>query len=1001
MTSKSITDVLATARDAQQPNHQSELGSTSGQSPGVALQTFASTEDNVGRVQHFASERDVLALLTEASRPHVSKKASPLFSPGVFPAGPIKGHIPETFHRVVVEHDAGTVSVDEAMARLRAAGIAGYLYTSASHTPEAARWRIVAPLKTPCSAEHYPHLVALLNGALGGCLAPEAGDLARRWYFGRVRTAVEYRVEVNRAGVPLDVLAAGEHGIEPVPVKAAKPVKQKQDYPSAYAPRSEVDINRAIGALQAIPNSGEKRLDRGTWRSVGLGFAEATGAAPRALEAFVEWTADPGKEVVTRREWAGFKPGAITENTLFGLALRAGWVDPAHAPDASGFEDLTTAALGSCIAGTLLCDGEDGLTDDDRVTVATRPDVVEWLVAANGEWAALLERLGAKPATPLPSAAELIAALRTEPREAVISTWAARAAHLFRTEGEEVITEVERLTGIGARKLAGALKEARQTAAKERSRAAFERKRAGRVVIEVEKGEVGSMSRAADRAIVGRGAPGAYMNFGGTPVCVRVEQLPSTHLIDDAEAAPPPVPQFKPFNEPLMQVTVEEAAIFVAHDAKGQPYREDVPPKVISQMLKNPSDLVPKVSGLLAHPVVLPDGSLVAEDGLHERTGLYLHGAAIDGLRPYTREEASAAIERIRNGLFDEFDFASPLDALVAVGALLTAMNRRVMPSAPGVAVLASRQSSGKTTLARIVHLAITGHDMPVTTLSESTEENKKHLFSMLRRSPEMVCFDNIADGFTFRSPALAAMMTSDTFSDRLLGVSEDLRVQTNTFWAITGNNLSLGADEVSRWMVCRLEPKSARPEERRFKNADVVQMVRRQRQRILRDIVGIVSGFLESGERMEPSSGSRYPVWEKLVRLPLIWAGAGDVAEVFAQNRELSPDEIAKAGLLSALYDLSGGDPFKAIDVGDWLRGMPVDGGLATLPEAKREAVRRLRAALAETRMKNADAPSASSIGRVLGGSANAVVETSHGPLRLRQRRTRDETVWVVQPEE
>jgi hypothetical protein len=434
-----------------------------------------------------------------------------------------------------------------------------------------------------------------------------------------------------------------------------------------------------------------------------------------------------------------------------------------------------------------------------------------------------------------------------------------------------------------------------------------------------------------------------------------------------------------------MRTTIEGSAIFMSRDARGHEKREDVPANVIKNVLVNPSPRVPRVTGLISHPVVLPTGEIVAVDGLHAKTGLFLHGAAMGGLRPYTQAEAAAALARLRDGLFGEFEFASELDGDIAIAGLLTGFGRRLMPSAPGLAVLASRQSSGKTTLARMTHVALTGHDMPVTTLSESNEELKKHLLAMLLRSPEMVCIDNVADGLTFRSATLASIMTSSSYRDRRLGVSEEVDVRTETLWVITGNNLQLGADEITRWMVCRLEPKTSRPEEREFRNSDVVGAVRRVRVQIIRDIVGIVAGYLASGASVGDGKSTRFKEWDRLVRLPIIWAGGADVTEVFRQNREQSPDEMAKVGVLSAIRDLVGDDEFYPTDVVSWLTGTAPRVGAGMPSAAQDDAMSRLRTSMSEQRIK--DIRSTKSVGRALAGMANTTVEADGVFLTLRSR--------------
>src|SRR5690606_11851045 len=154
----------------------------------------------------------------------------------------------------------------------------------------------------------------------------------------------------------------------------------------------------------------------------------------------------------------------------------------------------------------------------------------------------------------------------------------------------------------------------------------------------------------------------------------------------------------------------------------------------------------------------------------------------------------------------------------------------------------------------------------------------------------------------------------------RVLGESREASVPTSVMFVITGNNLTLGADEVTRWMPCRLAPRGARPEERRFRYPDVVGHVLRQRESVLRDVVGIVAGFIAAGAPM-PQAGTRFNTWDRVVRAPLIWAGASDVAEVFRRNREESADEQAQVALLLALRDLFGENEFPAVQVAKAVR--------------------------------------------------------------------------------
>jgi hypothetical protein len=83
------------------------------------------------------------------------------------------------------DHDAGTMTLDDAAEKLSFAGVAAILYTSPSHREDAPRFRVLAPL----SHEYAPHdrrrFVARLNGVLRGLLAPESFVLSQSYYIGR------------------------------------------------------------------------------------------------------------------------------------------------------------------------------------------------------------------------------------------------------------------------------------------------------------------------------------------------------------------------------------------------------------------------------------------------------------------------------------------------------------------------------------------------------------------------------------------------------------------------------------------------------------------------------------------------------------------------------------------------------------------------------------------------------------------------------------------------
>lgn len=523
--------------------------------------------------------------------------------------------------------------------------------------------------------------------------------------------------------------------------------------------------------------------------------------------------------------------------------------------------------------------------------------------------------VAAAGASPPMTADQVIAALAEMTAEQVRAQWVDLTVPVSPVDRERIIARVQYLHGAGLQALRRELKQADARAAAARREQALTDRVGHLALIPYRKEASAAAAATIEAAIVAASAPGEYVSFAGVLSQITTKPLPFTHLIDKPEEAPPAVPQIEPIDKVAMLQRVERVAVLyeTRNDGTRQPIA--VPDRVVEILVSKKSHAAPIINGLVTHPIVLRDGAILASDGLHAASGLYLFGANVPGVRPYRQDEAARALGRLRASFLDGFEFASALDADLAMAGLFTGVQRRLLDGAPGLAALASMQSSGKTTLARRIHLILTGRDMPVSTFPMGDEaEASKRLLSALLRSPAMIVFDNVQDGFTFASGSLAAAMTSSSIEQRMLGVSRDATAPTTVLFVMTGNNLTLGNDEVSRWLVTRLAPTNARPHERTFRYADVVGHALSIRPQVLCDVAGIVAGLIVSGAQVAASG--RFPAWDRLVRQPLMWSGAADVAQVFRINAEQSEPVRAHRALLWALSQLFGSRWFKASDV-------------------------------------------------------------------------------------
>jgi hypothetical protein len=126
---------------------------------------------------------------------HIAKTSCPLLSLCEYgdepnSSGALRyGENVKRVYGVELDYDGEEVSLEEGHARMQAAGLTGVLYTSASYTDGAPRWRALLPLSEPAAPMQRAMFVARANRALGGIASRESFTLSQSYYFGQVRGA--------------------------------------------------------------------------------------------------------------------------------------------------------------------------------------------------------------------------------------------------------------------------------------------------------------------------------------------------------------------------------------------------------------------------------------------------------------------------------------------------------------------------------------------------------------------------------------------------------------------------------------------------------------------------------------------------------------------------------------------------------------------------------------------------------------------------------------------
>lgn len=220
------------------------------------------------------------------------------------------------------DYDAEAVTVAQAAEMLERAGVASVVYTTPSHTAEAPRWRVLAPLSRPHDPAERDALAERLNGALGGILAKESFTRSQAFYYGAVGNGAGHTVRLVE-GKPIDLLpglpAIGRR-------EAAQPVEVDDDDLAAFiAPDPRID-----DALPFIPAD-----DRDDWLRIGMALHHEYRGGDDGLATWCGWAKASAKysEKDSARVWASFgkrNGSPVTVATIFEMAKAHGWeISPA------------------------------------------------------------------------------------------------------------------------------------------------------------------------------------------------------------------------------------------------------------------------------------------------------------------------------------------------------------------------------------------------------------------------------------------------------------------------------------------------------------------------------------------------------------------------------------------------------------------------------------------------------------------------------------------------
>lgn len=358
-------------------------------------------------------------------------------------------------------------------------------------------------------------------------------------------------------------------------------------------------------------------------------------------------------------------------------------------------------------------------------------------------------------------------------------------------------------------------------------------------------------------------------------------------------------------NDATITTALAKSAIWTQFDKNSKARRRCDPPVRVVQMLLKANDYtyLPVLNTIARQPFFHPvTNQLITHNGYDESSGIF--GAFDDvpnDISNATKADAEAALEKI-NELINETDFESEVDRAAAISAMMTATVRPSLPLAPAYLTTAPDSGVGKSYLNRVI-VGFAGGEPARASFPKTSDEATKSVLSHLLTAPAAIEYDDMDTSFMPHG-ALNRMLTNETITDRILGVSKTVTVSTKTLVLASGINVEPERDMLRRVITIRLAARTADGIGRKFRG-NPAEKIRTKRAEFTIAVFTIIEAWKNAGQPKSdvPDVASYEGKWADYCRHPLIWLGLADPAQALFNQVAQDSHGAALGQLLDAWY--------------------------------------------------------------------------------------------------
>lgn len=307
---------------------------------------------------------------------------------------------------------------------------------------------------------------------------------------------------------------------------------------------------------------------------------------------------------------------------------------------------------------------------------------------------------------------------------------------------------------------------------------------------------------------------------------------------------------------------------------------------------------IPIIERIFQIPMpILHEGKLTfPKEGYDERFRSWLSPNSVKIDSKMDLKEAKNIILEI----YKEFCFEKEQYKTNAIAGLLTPFLRGLFSNfnvrTPVFFYIANRERAGKdycSGITRIVYLGVVLEESPISTGGKegsNNEELRKKLTSGLIVGKKILHFPNNR-GY-LNNAVLESFVTSENWSDRLLGKNESLNLPNEIDISLSGNvGISYTPDFANRCRFVKLFLDVEDANSRKFENPDLHGWVLNNREKIISSLYTLIRNWVERGMPEGSLNFSSFPEWAKICGGILESAGIGSPCVPDTESLEIGGD--------------------------------------------------------------------------------------------------------------